>query len=180
VAAELGYPCVLKKPDSSFSKGVVKVNDEKELAIHLEEFLEDSELVIAQEFLPTDFDWRIGIIDRQPLWACKYFMVSGHWQIYKNEQQGNYDCGNFETVPVEIAPRDVVRTALKAANLIGDGLYGVDVKKIGKKCYVMEVNDNPSLEAGVEDAILRDELYRRIMDVFLRRIERIKSGAVKV
>ncbi len=175
IREELGFPCVLKKPDSSFSKGVVKVNDEKELNIHLENFLEDSELVIAQEFLPTDFDWRIGVIDKQPLYACKYFMVQNHWQIYKNEASGQYDCGNFETVPIEIAPRDVVRTALKAANSIGDGLYGVDLKKSGKKCYVMEVNDNPSIEAGIEDSMLRDELYRRIMDVFLRRIERLKT-----
>ena len=67
------------------------------------------------------------------------------------------------------------RTALRAANSIGDGLYGVDLKKSGKKCYVMEVNDNPSIEAGIEDAMLRDELYRQIMDVFLRRIERLKT-----
>jgi glutathione synthase/RimK-type ligase-like ATP-grasp enzyme len=174
IREELGFPCVLKKPDSSFSQGVVKVDDEKDLAAHLESFLEDSELVIAQEFLPTEFDWRIGIIDKQPLYACKYYMVSGHWQIYKDEAKAK-DCGTFETIPVEIAPRDVVRTALKAANAIGDGLYGVDLKKIGKKCYVMEVNDNPSIEAGIEDAILRDELYRRIMDVFVRRIERVKS-----
>ena len=34
--------------------------------------LEKSELLIAQEFLPTTFDWRIGICDGQPLYACKY------------------------------------------------------------------------------------------------------------
>src|SRR5262249_670410 len=34
IREELGFPCVLKKPDSSFSKGVVKVNDEKELNVH--------------------------------------------------------------------------------------------------------------------------------------------------
>ena len=30
-AAELGFPCVLKRPDSSFSRGVVKVASEREL-----------------------------------------------------------------------------------------------------------------------------------------------------
>jgi hypothetical protein len=38
------------------------------------------------------------------------------------------------------------------------------------------VNDNPNIDAGVEDKILKGELYRRIMDVFLRRIERRKAG----
>lgn len=175
VGQELGFPCVLKRPDSSFSKGVVKVNDEKSLAEQLELFLEDSDLVIAQEYVPTSFDWRIGVIDRQPLYACKYHMVRGHWQIYKTDGT-THDCGNFDTVPVELAPRDVVRTALKAANLIGDGFYGVDVKKSDKKCYVMEVNDNPSVDAGVEDAMIRDELYRRVMNTFLKRIEKQKAG----
>jgi len=74
-------------------------------------------------------------------------------------------------VPVEHAPDQLIRAALKATNLIGDGLYGVDIKQVGKKFYLIEINDNPNLDAGVEDAILRDEFYLRIMRVFLRRIE---------
>ncbi|MFN7768646.1 MAG: RimK family alpha-L-glutamate ligase, partial [Planctomycetaceae bacterium] len=77
---------------------------------------------------------------------------------------------------VEIAPRHVVRAAMKAAKPIGNGLYGVDVKQSHGDCYVIEVNDNPNIDAGVEDKILKGELYRRIMDVFLRRIERRKAG----
>ncbi|MGE3805756.1 MAG: RimK family protein [Gemmataceae bacterium] len=176
IGEQLGFPCVLKRPDSSFSKGVIKVTDEASLAEQIEDFLEDSELVIAQEYVPTDFDWRIGVIDKQPLYACKYHMVPGHWQIYKALDKGGRDCGNFDTLPVEMAPRNVVRTALKAANLIGDGFYGVDIKQSDRKIYVMEVNDNPSIDAGVEDQMLRDELYRRIMGVFLKRIERLKAG----
>jgi hypothetical protein len=41
---------------------------------------------------------------------------------------------------------------------------------------VIEVNDNPNLDAGVEDAIIKDELYRRVMEVFLTRIEQRKAG----
>src|SRR5262249_44047966 len=62
VARALGFPCVLKKPDGSFSAGVVKVASEAELREQLPRFLEESELVVAQEFLPTTFDWRIGIL----------------------------------------------------------------------------------------------------------------------
>jgi len=63
-----------------------------------------------------------------------------------------------------------------AANLIGDSLYGVDVKQVENKFYVIEVNDNPNIDAGVEDATLKDELYFRIMRVFLRRIESRSLG----
>ena len=41
--------------------------------------------------------------------------------------------------------------------------------------YVIEVNDNPNIDAGFEDAVLKEELYRRIMAGFLERIERLKA-----
>ncbi|REK19298.1 MAG: ATP-grasp domain-containing protein [Planctomycetota bacterium] len=176
LAEELGFPCVLKKPDSAFSQGVVKVHDQEELEARLAEFFGETDLVVAQEFLPTTFDWRIGILDRQPLYACKYYMAQGHWQIIKQDCQGRGRYGRSETLPVELAPRRGVQAALKAANLVGDGLYGVDVKESNGKFYVIEVNDNPNIDSKNEDAILKDELYRRIMSVFLKRIEQRKAG----
>jgi glutathione synthase/RimK-type ligase-like ATP-grasp enzyme len=41
---------------------------------------------------------------------------------------------------------------------------------------VIEVNDNPSIDAGVEDQYLGEDLYRRIMQEFLRRMERKRMG----
>jgi glutathione synthase/RimK-type ligase-like ATP-grasp enzyme len=175
IPRELGFPCVLKKPDSAFSLGVVKVESQTALHEQLERFLDESDLVVAQEFLPTTFDWRITVLDRRPLFACKYFMAENHWQIIKRDGGGDH-FGNFETLPVELAPRKAVRLALKAADLIGDGLYGVDIKQSGDRYYVIEVNDNPSIDAGIEDSVLRDELYRRVMAVFLARIEQRKAG----
>jgi glutathione synthase/RimK-type ligase-like ATP-grasp enzyme len=179
VMTVLGFPLILKQPDGSFSQGVVKVTDRQMMMVESERFLDKSDLVIAQEFMPTEFDWRIGIIDRKPLYACRYYMARKHWQIIKTDAKGAYSYGNNQTVPVEIAPANVVRTALKAANLIGDGLYGVDIKESGNKCVVIEVNDNPNLDSGVEDLILKDELYLKIMQVFLNRIEARKEGRIK-
>ena len=176
VAGEIGFPCVLKKPDSAFSLGVAKADDAEQLSQQLEMFLSESDLVIAQQFVQTTFDWRIGILDRRPLYACKYFMARRHWQIVKRDGGGEPRYGQFETLPVELAPRRVVQLALKAANLFGDGLYGVDIKQSGKELYVIEVNDNPNIDAGIEDAVLRDELYDRIMNVLLNRVEARKAG----
>jgi glutathione synthase/RimK-type ligase-like ATP-grasp enzyme len=177
VARDMGLPCILKQPDSSFSRGVVKVDGVLDLKEAVGRLLERSELVIAQEFLPTPFDWRVGIFDRQPLYACKYFMARRHWQVFRRESNGiKTDEGKYETLPVEHIPTQVLRTALKAANLIGDGLYGVDLKQVGRKVYVIEVNDNPNIESGVEDQVLKEEIYIRIMRVFLRRIEQRKAG----
>jgi len=62
--------------------------------------------------------------------------------------------------------------ALKAANLIGDSLYGVDVKETEDgQVFVIEVNDNPSIDSGVEDLILKDGLYRAILSELVSRIE---------
>ena len=171
----LGFPCILKRPDSSFSQGVVKVESAGELGATVGKMLERSDLVIAQEFLATEYDWRVGIIDREPLYVCKYYMAKKHWQIIKRDDNGLrlYD-GPWETYAVEDAPKGLVRTALRAANLIGDGFYGVDVKQVGGRFYVIEVNDNPSIDAGVEDSVLKEELYRKIMRVFIRRIEKQK------
>jgi glutathione synthase/RimK-type ligase-like ATP-grasp enzyme len=179
VRTELGLPCILKQPDSSFSQGVLKVEDEQTLAAQLDQLLDSSELVIAQEFLPTEFDWRVGVFDRQPFFVCKYYMAGNHWQIINRDHNGNKRYGKVEAVPVDRAPRRVVQTALRAANLIGNGLYGVDIKQCRGKCYVIEVNDNPNIDAGAEDAVLKDELYSRIMGVFLQRLEQLKQGNAK-
>jgi len=172
IVPELGLPCVLKQPDSAFSSGVVKVDSEAALRAEVERLLDASDLIVAQRFMPTDFDWRIGVLDRQPLYACRYHMASRHWQIVHAAEGQPERWGRVDTLPVEQAPRPVVRAALRAANLIGDGLYGVDVKQSGRSVCVIEVNDNPTIESGEEDKVLREALYDTLMGVMMRRVER--------
>lgn len=171
LGARLGFPLVLKVPDSSFSVGVVRVQDPRELADKAEEMLKRSDLLVAQGFVPTEFDWRIGVLDGVPLYACRYYMAEGHWQILKRDPKTQEkDFGKAETLPVEQAPPRVVKAALKAANTIGRGLYGVDLKEVGGKVYMIEVNDNPNIDAGFEDQVLGDELYLRIMRTLMGRV----------
>jgi glutathione synthase/RimK-type ligase-like ATP-grasp enzyme len=42
---------------------------------------------------------------------------------------------------------------------------------------VIEVNDNPTIEAGVEDEVLGPELYARIMRGFRERVDQRTRGA---
>jgi len=176
VAAKLGLPCVLKKPDSSFSAGVVKASTEAELAAHLHQFLQDSELVIAQEFVASEFDWRVGVLDRKPLYACKYHMARGHWQIQKAVSASRRLYGKSDGVAIADAPPAVIDLAVRASGLIGDGLYGVDIKEVDGRVLVMEVNDNPNIDTGTEDAFLKDDLYNIIMQSFFDRLERRGQG----
>lgn len=167
----LGLPCVLKKPDGSFSNGVTKITDSISLEDELERLFNQSDLIIAQEFMPTDFDWRIGILNKQPFYACKYFMAKDHWQIYNWHHQGHRkDDGAHETLPIDKVPPKILKIAKRAAALIGDGFYGVDIKQCGNHAVVIEINDNPSIEYGVEDVILKDALYEQVMKYFAQRI----------
>ncbi|WP_028008466.1 RimK family protein [Solimonas flava] len=171
VARELGFPCVLKQPDSQFSKGVIKVESESEFRRAASEMLERSDLIIAQSYEPTEYDWRIGVLDGQPLYACRYFMAKGHWQVVKRAGNGAIVEGGHETLDVKDVPAAVLNVALQAARAIGNGLYGVDLKQFGKVVKVIEVNDNPNIDHGVEDLVLKEALYRKVMEYFIKRLE---------
>ena len=174
VVENFDLPVILKQPDSSFSQGVLMAKTKDELQAGIKNLFLKSHLIIAQEFIPTEFDWRIGVLDKKPLFACKYYMASSHWQIVRREKDGSMLEGKGESVPIDEVPKTVLSTALKAANLIGDGLYGVDLKQVGLKVYVIEVNDNPNIDSGLEDLVYKDDLYSTVMKVFLQRIEKRK------
>jgi glutathione synthase/RimK-type ligase-like ATP-grasp enzyme len=72
---------VLKLPNSGFGLDVLKIESEEDLQRQADRFFKISELIVAQEWLPTGFDWRIGVYDRRPLFVAKYFMAPGHWKI---------------------------------------------------------------------------------------------------
>ncbi|CAA0078248.1 Alpha-aminoadipate--LysW ligase LysX [Zhongshania aliphaticivorans] len=169
IATTLGYPIVLKVPDGAFSRGVVKVEDWQSLGSESQRLLDKSALLLAQEFMFTDYDWRIGVLDGKPLFACRYYMVRNHWQIYKHGNNKSQS-GGFDTMPTYEVPKKVLDVAIKACKLIGDGFYGVDVKQSDGRVVVIEVNDNPSIDSGVEDLFLGDGLYDSVMEVFLRRM----------
>jgi len=171
IPVDLTFPLVLKQPDSAFSLGVEKVDTPEELNRSLKKLFRLSDLVVVQEFMPSEYDWRIGILDQAPLYACKYYMAKDHWQIYDWTSESKDNFGASDTVPIEEAPEIVIKTALKAASLIGDGLYGVDLKMIDGEVYVIEINDNPNIDSGTEDFVLKDELYNRIMQSIFKRIE---------
>jgi glutathione synthase/RimK-type ligase-like ATP-grasp enzyme len=168
---EFDYPIVLKMPEGSFSSGVFKVADRKALRKKLDELLKESALALVQEYLYTEFDWRIGVLNGRAIYACKYLMARDHWQIYNHNAKKRYMSGGFETLPTFEVPKAVLAAAVKASNMIGKGLYGVDIKQQGRHVYVIEVNDNPSIDHEVEDAYLGNELYMQIMAEFCRRLE---------
>ncbi|MGR6034135.1 MAG: RimK family protein [Candidatus Nitrosoglobus sp.] len=172
IEQQIAYPIVIKIPDGSFSRGVFKVEDKMELVQITKRLFKDSDLLLAQEFVYTAFDWRIGVLNKEALFACRYFMSRKHWQIVNHSAPGRPKHGGYKTLKIEDVPSEVVQVGLRAAALIGDGLYGVDLKETSRGIKVIEVNDNPNIDSGVEDQILKDELYRRLIETFVARLER--------
>jgi glutathione synthase/RimK-type ligase-like ATP-grasp enzyme len=171
VIDELGLPLVVKIPDGSFSRGVHKIGSPAELKARCEELFEDTDLVLAQKFLPTDFDWRVGVLAGKPLFVCQYRMARGHWQVVKYRPDGSSHEGGFSAFDLDRAPHDIMDIAVRAARPIGDGFYGVDLKQTDNGIVVMEVNDNPNLEHGIEDAVGKDEIWQRLLRWFIERFE---------
>ena len=127
------------------------------------------------KILGGKYDWRIGVLNNKAIFSCQYFMTKGHRQIY-NHSSGEAESGGFATLPIHQVPAQVLKTALKATKLIGDGLYGVDLKQSGDRVVVIEVNDNPNIDSEVEDLYSKEGLYLQVMGEFLRRMELRSSG----
>ncbi len=171
LVGELSFPVVLKVPDGSFSRSVKKAQDRSEFEAIAHSMLEESQIILAQEFMYTEFDWRVGLLGGQPLFVARYFMSRGHWQILRYAEDGRCEEGRVEAVAVEHTPPRVLEAAVRAAALVGNGLYGVDLKETADGVFVIEINDNPSIDAGYEDTVLGDELYRRVLAHLLELYE---------
>jgi len=81
VDRQMAYPIVLKIPDGSFSRGVHKVENRADLETYGKQLLKRSEVILAQEFMFTEFDWRVGILNRKPLYVSQYMMACKHWLL---------------------------------------------------------------------------------------------------
>jgi glutathione synthase/RimK-type ligase-like ATP-grasp enzyme len=51
--------------------------------------------------------------------------------------------------------------------LPGEGFSGVDIKETDHGFIVMEVNDNPNLEHGLEEQVGKDEIWVRLLKRFV-------------
>jgi glutathione synthase/RimK-type ligase-like ATP-grasp enzyme len=107
-------------------------------------------------------------------------MAPGHWKVNRVvEGQQQLVEGKTEAMTIGEAPEQVINTAVRAANLIGRGLYGADVKQVDGRVCLIEVNINPNIDAGNEDQVLGPALYLEVLGVFARRIGETTGGAAQ-
>ena len=158
-----GKPVVIKAPYTSFSRYVEKAACETSFRDVAKRFFKKSDVLAVQKFMPTAFDWRIGVLHDEVLYVCKYLIPKGRWKHgAKLRGKPTIIWGRTVAMKKQNAPLRLRETALKACKAVGKGLYGVDIKEVDGEYVVVEVNDNPSIYAGYED--LRDkDLYAKII-----------------
>jgi len=64
---------------------------------------------------------------------------------------------------VQHARREVLSLASRPLNAVARRLYGVDNQDGDGRHVLMEINETRASTCGVEDAVLGDELYTRVM-----------------
>ena len=161
---ELGTPLILKEPSTSFSMRVEKVDDIASFFRVARRFIRLSDWIVVQQYIESRYDWRIGVLDGEFLYACKYTIPSETFKIQASVNGHIVYCG-VESVPQKKVPPHVVQLGIDAANSIGHGLYGVDIKNNNGDACVIEVNDNPSIESGEDDCY--PQCFERIVSHLL-------------
>ncbi|MEM3770489.1 MAG: RimK family alpha-L-glutamate ligase [Candidatus Bathyarchaeia archaeon] len=158
-----GKPMVIKAPYTSFSKYVEKVSCETSFREVAKRFFRRSDYIVVQKFMPSHFDWRVGVLNGEILYVCKYMMPKGKWKHgVKRRGKPSFVWGRTVTLKRDNAPQKLKEVALKACSVIGKGLYGVDIKEVNGDYVVVEVNDNPSIYKGQEDYRDKD-VYEKII-----------------
>jgi glutathione synthase/RimK-type ligase-like ATP-grasp enzyme len=161
---ELGKPVVIKAPYTSFSKYVEKAACETSFRDVAKRFFKKSDVLAVQKFTPTAFDWRVGVLNNDVLYVCKYMIPKGRWKHgAKLRGKPTVVWGRTVALKKESIRQSLREVALKACSVVGKGLYGVDVKEVDGEFVVVEVNDNPSIYAGYEDRKDKD-LYGKIIN----------------
>jgi glutathione synthase/RimK-type ligase-like ATP-grasp enzyme len=163
VLEQLGTPVIVKEPSTSFSARVEKVDTVPDFLRVAKRFIKLSDWIVAQAFVESQFDWRVGVLNGEVLYACKYIIPSESFKIQATVNGHVVYCA-VKSVPQERVPPRIVDVALQAAAAVGSGLYGVDIKEKDEQVYVIEVNDNPSLESG------EDEYYPLIYEKIISHL----------
>jgi glutathione synthase/RimK-type ligase-like ATP-grasp enzyme len=156
----LGTPLVLKAPNSSFSAYVDKVSTASAFVQVGRRFLRRADRLVVQQYLPSEFDWRVITLHGVVLAVVQYRFAAHRWKSMERGEHGEWAA--VRGVPRAEAPERLLEVALAAAAAIGDSLYGIDLKEIDGDFVVIEVNDNPTIAATEEDQA-NPEIYAEIV-----------------
>jgi glutathione synthase/RimK-type ligase-like ATP-grasp enzyme len=156
----LGFPLVLKAPNSSFSQYVDKVNSIDNFIKIGKKFLRRADRIVVQQYIPSEYDWRVVTLNGKVLAVVKYIFAENTWRLMDRSADGE----DSKAIGFDLKEANpaLLQVALQASEAIGKSLYGVDIKEVDGEYFVIEVNDNPNIDAGSEDQ-QNPDIYRNIV-----------------
>ena len=118
----LGKPVVIKAPYTSFSRYVEKAACETGFRDVAKRFFKKSDVLAIQKFTPTAFDWRVGVLNNDILYVCKYMIPKGKWKHgAKLRGKPTVIWGRTVSMKKQELPARLREVALKACSVVGKG-----------------------------------------------------------
>ena len=127
--------------------------------------LRKAKVVVLQEYINSNFDWRVGMLKNEILYLCKYCIPEGGWKV-RSKINGRNVWGDTIPIPKEKIAPELKEICINLSKCIGEGLYGLDIKEVEDGYKVIEINDNPSLYYGFEDMMDKD-IYEKIINALV-------------
>jgi glutathione synthase/RimK-type ligase-like ATP-grasp enzyme len=157
------FPCILKASGAGRGKKNHLVKDVDELKEVCA--LYPQEILILQEFIPNDSDYRVLVINKEPRFVMRRFRGDADTHL-NNVSKG----ADAERVPNDSIAGEPLSAVLRAAELTHRiDFAGVDLMfdSTNGKHYILEVNKNPDMTTGANQALIDEKqaLY----------VERIRS-----
>lgn len=161
-----GAPLVIKLLQGTQGIGVVLAETQKAAESVIEGFMGVKADILIQEFIQEagGSDIRCFVIDGKVVAAMKRQGAEG-------EFRSNLHRGGSSSL-IKITPEER-STAVRAANIMGLNVAGVDLLRSNHGPVVMEVNSSPGLE-GIEGATGKD-----IAGTIISNLEKLQPGKTK-
>jgi len=161
-----GAPCVIKLLQGTQGIGVVLAETQKAAESVIEGFMGVNADILVQEFIKEagGSDIRCFVVGDKVVAAMKRQGAEG-------EFRSNLHRGGSSSL-IKITPEER-STAVRAANIMGLNVAGVDLLRSNHGPVVMEVNSSPGLE-GIEGATGKD-----IAGMIIQNLENLQPGRTR-
>lgn len=174
----IGYPCMVKAPDSSGSRGVVKVEKESEFDGAFREAMSvsRSEEVIVETFLDgIEFGAQAFIVNGEvvrvylhgdTVTSAPYYTPIGH------------------SMPIQLSAaarrraKEVIHAAVKSIGL-NNTVANVDLMQVGEEVYIIEIGARIGATCLPENISVYDnfDIYQYLIELALNRAPKLPQGS---
>ena len=159
-----GLPVVIKLLEGTHGLGVILAESRNTAESIIESFYRLKESIIIQEFIKESrgTDVRVFIINGEIIAAMKRVAPPGEFR--SNLHRG------ASALPVQLTQAEV-DTALKAVNVLGLDVAGVDILQSERGPLILEVNPSPGLEgiSRVTDVNIAAEIFKFVEETVKRK-----------